>query len=174
MTTWYEHPEVLDNPTVALELATKQYVDSHRGFAYVDDSPPVGPLMHGSLWIKTDDDPALGVVEEPATLFPFYGDWDSYDTISYGPCTYWKIGDTVFMQGLAQKSTTAVSADTVGIMPVGYRPPINCLFICSTSGANYPGLRVDVTSSGSVIVRGSDASTNEWVSLAGISYKVGS
>jgi hypothetical protein len=132
------------------------------GVAAVDDSAndrTVVTINPGGA-VTMDPWHTVGSAGEPA----FVNGYANYDTATYPACAYRKdpLGK-VQLRGLLLTGTTN---GTAFVLPVGYRPSKQMLFI---SQASSPGqCRVDIYTSGAVFVSGMVASS--WVSLDMIEF----
>jgi hypothetical protein len=113
------------------------------------NSPPTGLLEGQLLW---DGDSSWVGGTTPWTALPTYGaQWGNYGG-GWQVGQYRKVGDEVQLRGLLNRGSTAPSA-TICTLPVGFRPPANCLFGCQgyVFGAN--GLiRVSVYDTGVLLL----------------------
>ena len=90
-----------------------------------------------------------------ATLLNSY---THYNTTTYGPIRYRKIGSIVNIQGLTGQAT---ASSTIFNLPVGYRPPNHLIFLAS----NYNNVgRLDIKQNGDVVP--ASAPVNNWFSVS--------
>ena len=81
-----------------------------------------------------------------------------YNTTSYGPIRYRKIGSIVNIQGL---TTQATASSAIFNLPVGYRPPNHLIFLAS----NYNNVaRLDIKQDGDVVP--ATAPSSQWFSVS--------
>ena len=81
-----------------------------------------------------------------------------YNTTSYGPIRYRKIGSIVNIQGL---TTQATASSAIFNLPVGYRPPNHLIFLAS----NYNNVaRLDIKQDGDVVP--AIAPSSQWFSVS--------
>ena len=81
-----------------------------------------------------------------------------YDTTTYGPVRYRKIGNIVNIQGI---TTQNVVSTTIFQLPVGYRPPTRLIFATLNSNSLS---RLDIAQDGSVTSQA--APSSGWLSCA--------
>ena len=133
--------------------------DAFSGFTVED----VGPVS-----------PAVDVPVQPAsawTPLPFTTNWYS-DLGGWGPCGYRKIGDIVYIRGLA--NTTGAVSNTVATLPAGFRPPNSEMFTTQTAWLGTSVCRLDIQAGGAMVLGGSapPAGGGQWLSLGGILFSV--
>jgi hypothetical protein len=98
------------------------------------------------------------VVPTAWTVPAFVTGWGQYG--GFSTVSYRKIGDLVYLRGLLNSVAGAV-AGVAFTLPVGFRPPTQCLMACYCS----PGTmrRVDITAGGGVTI--SSVTVGEWFAL---------
>lgn len=122
-----------------------------------------------------DVGPATGTavpsqIVTPWTTLPFAANWQSYP--GFQPCQYRKVGDIVYLRGLAQMVNASAGVG-IAILPAGFRPPAR-LVIPRWGGEPNAGSRVDILNDGSVQIAHSTpaAAANNWIALDGIAFSV--
>jgi hypothetical protein len=113
----------------------------------------------------------LTVTTPPAWIpFPFAAGWQSYP--GFQTCGYRRLGDMVFLRGLAQINTAlGTPSSTIGTLPSGYRPPGTHLF-ASPVGEPNAVIRTEVNSAGGVTCGANPLTNTNWCSLAPMSFSV--
>ena len=111
-------------------------------------------------------------VQEDWIGLTFNSYWQDYDnTADYEDGAYMidSLG-FVHVRGLVETTSTSAGIE-IAQLPVGYRPLKHCVFTqYSADGA----VRVDVKSTGDVsVITGFTDGNNEWLSLAGITFRAG-
>lgn len=97
------------------------------------------------------------------TGLSFGSGWANYGG-AYQTGQYKKVGDIVFLRGLVAR--TSGVGTTIATLPVGYRPPAQCLYIMNTdTGAG----RLDIQTDGQIIATSGGTG---WVQLDGLSFSV--
>lgn len=74
----------------------------------------------------------------------------------------------VMLKGLVERAGTPASGETIGTLPIGYRPTGTLIFMQMSSSGN-PAGRVDVYTDGRVIYN-AGAGSGGWMSLEGIKF----
>ena len=87
--------------------------------------------------------------------------WVNYDTASFGPAQYRKVGGVVYVRGLVKNGTASSDITT---LPAGYRPAYIHIYSAENSGAY---TRLDVLASGVIHVF---AAPTAYVSLCPIMF----
>lgn len=126
-----------------------------QSFFYVQD---VGPNQY----------PALPVPDTPApwTPFVFESGWANLGA-GFQPCQYRKIGDIVYVRGIA-KATTLSGDWAFTTLPAGFRSPSTLIY--NTFGNDAP-LRVDVNTNGRIIPSTAAAgSSGTWYSYVNLNF----
>ncbi|MCB1158427.1 MAG: hypothetical protein KDK45_13070, partial [Leptospiraceae bacterium] len=90
----------------------------------------------------------------------------STNPASWQKCQYRKIGDIVYLRGLATKTSGFAANDLILTLPSGFRPPSPIAFSSVVHWVTPPSARVDVSSNGEVRV--TSAATH--VNLDGIIF----
>jgi len=98
----------------------------------------------------------------------FEGDWVNYGG-SYGDVKYYKHGDIVYFQGLANNPTLLTEEDIMFILPANYRPSNHAKFAVPSIGDN-PW--VIIKSDGTVSFDAGSNVKNVTVSLEGIFFRL--
>ena len=88
-----------------------------------------------------------------ATLLNSY---THYDTTTYGPIQYRKIGNIVNIQGITTQNSVG---STIFQLPVGFRPPTQ-IILATQNGNNFA--RLDITQNGDVMPQ--SAPSSSWIS----------
>lgn len=78
----------------------------------------------------------------------FSGTWVNFDAANWQPVRYRKIGDIVYVEGIARSGTSGTAVFT---LPVGFRPLKIQMFANVMNGV---GSRLDVGSNGQVVPTG--------------------
>lgn len=79
------------------------------------------------------------------------------------------INNIVTLEGLVRKNTAISNGDVIMTLPVGYRPLKTRIFSVQTENG---GMRVDVNSSGAVVIATGFNVNQNWVSLDGITFSI--
>lgn len=107
----------------------------------------------------------IGTIGETWTAPTFGTGWSDYGGgFGYQAVKYKKVGDLVFVRGMAQR--TSGTATTIFTLPAGYRPSTGHEFYMCISNADTTA-RVRVYSTGAVAMESGDYT---WVSLSGIVF----
>ena len=137
----------------------------------VADSTP--PVSNDTGWIDL-------AFEDP---------WINYPT-SYQNCKYRKIGNQVFVRGLARTTVALTASSAIGILPVGFRPLLAEIFNASVnitqitgaastgtahthSGSYNTACRIDVAANGNIsatIGPSFNLPVSAYLSLSGVSF----
>lgn len=96
----------------------------------------------------------------------FQNSWANYVDTTYGSARYRKIGKVVHLDGLIVAGSFGVPAFA---LPVGYRPSLNLIFSCKTSGAQV-AVEARVLTTGAVQIQSGTAAA--YFSLADITFMV--
>lgn len=130
------------------------------GTCEVRDVGPANPM-----------NPLTQTTPAPWIPFPFAAGWGHYLS-TYTPCGYRRLGDMVFLRGLAKCDTafgTGTPTSLLGTLPAGYRPPGASIFNPQCAGG---ALRMDINASGTLSNAVVVLTNGNWVSLEGISFSV--
>jgi len=93
--------------------------------------------------------------------------WSNYGS-GYQTCQYKKVGDLIFVRGLATSGANLWSTyPTIGTLPAGYRPSGRLIFSADMTGAG----RIDVLTSG-LIIHVSGGGGSGYISLNDIVFSV--
>jgi hypothetical protein len=110
--------------------------------------------------------PLTQTTPPPWIPFPFATGWSNYLN-TYTACGYRKLGDMVFLRGLARVDAGATSL--IGTLPTGYRPPAASIFSPQCAGGS---LRMDINASGTVTNGAVVLTIGNWVSLENTQFSV--
>lgn len=101
----------------------------------------------------------------PWTALTFAASWGDF-AAGWQVCQYRKIGDVVYLRGLA--TPTVANSTPITTLPTGYRPPATVLLgVQCSSGVR----RVDINNAGVIIMSGA-TTLGDWASLNNISFSV--
>jgi hypothetical protein len=124
---------------------------------------------YGSSYIDID---LLGdgkFIQENTTLASLQNGWENYSSDDKGfyRCRYWKDKNGIVHVGGLIRNGKTNNDTTLFQLPVGYRPLGTLIFLQPTAGAVSGGAfaRVDITSSGLVVLRNGGSSPQAWLSL---------
>jgi hypothetical protein len=102
------------------------------------------------------------------SVFSMSSGWSDYDT-TYNTNGYRKTKNgVVILKGLIKKSSAIVPYETIGTLPVGYRPSEQMIFETTTNPNVFS--RIDVYPDGRVTTAGSPVGDAGWVSLENIKF----
>jgi hypothetical protein len=135
-------------------------IASDAGEVYIGPDEPTDPSVE--LWYDTDE-PDVPVVIPPWNPVVYQNGWRDFGSGWQG-ASYRKIGDIVYLRGLAAAGT---APGIIFTLPVGCRPVRPHLFACDM--ANSAHARVDVYDNGTVLHQ---MSANGYVSLSNIIFSV--
>jgi hypothetical protein len=102
---------------------------------------------------------------------PFATGWQNY--AGFQTCGYRKLGDMVFLRGLAQVNTAlGTPTSTIATLPTGYRPLGGTHLFLSAVGEPNAVLRTEVNAAGAVTSGALSLANTNWASLALMSFSV--
>ena len=142
--------------TVGCTMTVGQFtIYNDVGTIEVRDVGPANPM-----------NPLTQTTPPPWIPFPFATGWAHYGS-GYQSCGYRRLGDMVFLRGLAYIGAGA--GTTVGTLPVGYRPPGTLIMSPQCAGGS---LRLDISAAGVVANNAVALTVGNWVSLDNLQFSV--
>jgi hypothetical protein len=178
------------DPTLALEAATKQYVDLQNE-VIISASDPIGTNPQAELWIDTVTNPPAAPLASAISFSPtgtiaatnvqsaiaevaaeyasvpwitptLINSWAAYG-LGWSLPGYRKIGDVVYIRGLYKNGALGTTLFT---LPAGYTPAQSVIFSIRASDANG---QARILSGGSVEMQFGTIAGG-WASFDGISF----
>jgi len=150
------HHTIGEGPTEALSL-----VIAKKHFYTKDNSYSKTELDAGFV-------PVVPVVWDTPTLPGTVIDYGS----GFGGPRYYKDGSgVVHLKGVLKVTAAYPSLTTLFTLPVGYRPAETLVFqVACGIGFSNLDKRLDIETTGIAYLNGTSLSTNDWVSIASVSY----